>query len=42
MSWGSHAEVLEPEALREQIRVEAEAVLSKYGRVSERQEMIGS
>ncbi len=35
-------EVLKPEALREQIRAEAETLLSKYGRNSERQEMIGS
>jgi predicted DNA-binding transcriptional regulator YafY len=32
MSWGSHAEVLEPEALREQIRAEAETLLGRYGR----------
>ena len=42
MGWVSHAEVLEPEALREQIRAEAETLLNKYGRDSERQEMIGS
>ncbi|MBN1105477.1 MAG: transcriptional regulator [Deltaproteobacteria bacterium] len=42
MGWGSHAEVLEPEDLREQIRIEAEAILNRYGRGLERQEMIGS
>jgi predicted DNA-binding transcriptional regulator YafY len=42
MSWGSHAEVLEPQDLREQIRVEAEILLSKYGGDLERQEKVGS
>jgi predicted DNA-binding transcriptional regulator YafY len=32
MSWGSKAEVLEPESLREEIRAESEALLEKYGR----------
>jgi predicted DNA-binding transcriptional regulator YafY len=31
MSWGSKAEVLEPESLREEIRKETEAVMSIYG-----------
>ena len=30
MSWGSHAEVLEPESLRSEIRAEAEAMLEGY------------
>jgi predicted DNA-binding transcriptional regulator YafY len=30
MSWGSHALVLEPESLRDEIRAEAEAMLGKY------------
>jgi predicted DNA-binding transcriptional regulator YafY len=42
MGWGAHAEVLEPEDLREQIRVEAEILLSKYGRDLERQKKIRS
>lgn len=42
MGWGSHAEVLEPEALREQIRAEAETLLGRYGRDLERQEKVGS
>jgi predicted DNA-binding transcriptional regulator YafY len=32
MSWGSKAEVLEPQSLREEIRAESEALLEKYGR----------
>jgi hypothetical protein len=32
MSWGSKAEVLEPPSLREEIRVEAEAAVEKYGK----------
>ena len=32
MGWGSHAEVLEPEALRDQIRAEAETLLGRYGK----------
>jgi predicted DNA-binding transcriptional regulator YafY len=31
MSWGSKAEVIEPESLREQIRTEVEAIISIYG-----------
>jgi len=30
MSWGSHALVLEPEWLREEIRTEVEAMLNRY------------
>jgi predicted DNA-binding transcriptional regulator YafY len=30
MSWGSKAEVIEPESLREAIQAEAETVLEKY------------
>jgi predicted DNA-binding transcriptional regulator YafY len=32
MSWGSKAEVLEPQYLREEIRAEAEAAAEKYGK----------
>jgi len=31
MTWGSKAEVLEPESLREEIRVEAERMARRYG-----------
>ena len=31
-SWGSKAEVLEPQSLREEIRSEAEAAADKYGK----------
>ena len=31
MSWGSKAQVLEPESLREEIRAESEALLGKSG-----------
>lgn len=31
MSWGSKAEVLKPQSLREEIRAESEALLGKYG-----------
>jgi len=31
MSWGSKAEVIEPESLRDEIRAEAEALLGRYG-----------
>jgi len=31
MSWGSKAEVLEPQSLREDIRAESEALPGKYG-----------
>jgi predicted DNA-binding transcriptional regulator YafY len=31
MSWGSNAEVLKPQSLREEIRAESEALLGKYG-----------
>jgi len=31
MSWGSKAEVLDPQSLREEIRAEAEVLLGKYG-----------
>jgi predicted DNA-binding transcriptional regulator YafY len=32
MSWGSKAEVLEPQSLREEIRLEAEGMAEKYGK----------
>ncbi|MBK5102381.1 MAG: WYL domain-containing protein, partial [Desulfobacteraceae bacterium] len=32
MSWGSKAEVLEPESLREEIRSEAERISEIYGK----------
>ena len=32
MSWGSKAEVLDPQSLREEIRAEAEAAVEKYGK----------
>jgi predicted DNA-binding transcriptional regulator YafY len=38
MSWGSKALVLEPETLREEIRVEAEAMAEKYGKAVEPEE----
>jgi predicted DNA-binding transcriptional regulator YafY len=38
MSWGSHALVLEPESLREEIRAEAEAMLGKYMEEIEKEE----
>lgn len=31
MSWGSHAEVLEPESLREEVRKELESMIERYG-----------
>jgi predicted DNA-binding transcriptional regulator YafY len=42
MGWGSHAEVLEPEALREQFLAEAKILLGRYGRDLERLEKVGS
>ena len=38
MSWGSHALVLEPESLRDEIRAEAEAMYHRYGREAEKEE----
>jgi len=38
MTWGSKAEVLEPESLREAIRVEAEKMLKVYQKKVEREE----
>jgi len=38
MSWGSKALVLEPGSLREEIRVEAEAMGEKYGKAVSVQE----
>jgi len=35
MSWGSHALVLEPESLRQEIRAEADTVLAKYAKAVE-------
>jgi len=31
MSWGSHALVLEPESLKNEVRAEAERVIEGYG-----------
>jgi len=42
MSWGSHALVLEPESLREEIRTEVETMLNRYEREGEKEEEIGS
>ena len=33
MSWGSHALVLEPEFLRDEIKAEAERISERYGKV---------
>jgi predicted DNA-binding transcriptional regulator YafY len=38
MSWGSKAEVLEPQSLREEIRAETEAAVEKYGKAVARRE----
>jgi predicted DNA-binding transcriptional regulator YafY len=38
MSWGSKAEVLEPQSLREEIRAEAEAAVERYGKAVARRE----
>ncbi|MBW1731549.1 MAG: WYL domain-containing protein, partial [Deltaproteobacteria bacterium] len=38
MSWGSHALVLEPEWLREEIRTEVEAMLDRYEREPQSQQ----
>ncbi|MCD6306399.1 MAG: hypothetical protein J7M32_08940 [Deltaproteobacteria bacterium] len=38
MSWGSHAMVLDPESLRDEIRAEAETMLHRYGRKAEKKE----
>jgi predicted DNA-binding transcriptional regulator YafY len=38
MSWGSKAEVLDPQSLREEIRAEAEAAVEKYSRAAAAQE----
>jgi predicted DNA-binding transcriptional regulator YafY len=35
MNWGSHALVLEPESLREEIRTEAQAMQEKYSKADE-------
>lgn len=35
MSWGSHALVLEPDSLREEITAEAEAMQQKYSKADE-------
>jgi predicted DNA-binding transcriptional regulator YafY len=35
MSWGSKAEVLEPQSLREEIKAEAEVMAEKYTKPSE-------
>ena len=36
MSWGSNAQVLEPESLKDEIRAEAEAMLDKSGEDTEK------
>jgi predicted DNA-binding transcriptional regulator YafY len=38
MSWGSRAEVIEPQSLREEIRLEAETAVEKYGRTAAAQQ----
>jgi len=38
MNWGSKAEVLDPESLRDEIRIEAAAMLEKYGKGIEEKE----
>jgi predicted DNA-binding transcriptional regulator YafY len=38
MSWGSKAEGLKPQSLREEIRAEAEAAVEKYGKAVARRE----
>ncbi len=38
MSWGSHALVLGPESLREEIRMEAESLLNRYEKEVEKEE----
>jgi predicted DNA-binding transcriptional regulator YafY len=40
LSWGSQAEVLEPESLRDEIRAESEALLMNYAGTIERMESI--
>jgi predicted DNA-binding transcriptional regulator YafY len=40
MSWGSKAEVLEPESLREEIRSETIAMLERYDRETDKQEKL--
>ena len=39
MCWGSHALVLEPESLREEIRTEAESLLNRYEKEGEKREI---
>ena len=36
MSWGSKAEVLEPESLRDEIREEAEVILERYKKIPDK------
>jgi predicted DNA-binding transcriptional regulator YafY len=38
MSWGSKAEVIEPESLREEIRAESEVMAEKYAKPNESEE----
>lgn len=38
MGWGAHAQVLEPESLRKEIRTEAKATAALYGLPSTREE----
>ena len=39
MSWGSHAMVLNPESLREEIRTEAERLLNRYEKEGAKEEI---
>jgi predicted DNA-binding transcriptional regulator YafY len=41
MSWGSHALVLEPESLKEEIRAETELMLDRYGKGLQKEEKLG-
>ena len=38
MSWGSKALILEPESLKDEIRAEAEAMIEKYAKETEKEE----
>ena len=40
MSWGSKAEVIEPQSLREEIRMEAEGMAEKYAKLGELEESV--
>jgi predicted DNA-binding transcriptional regulator YafY len=41
MSWGSHALVLEPKSLREEIRAETELMLDRYNKNLKKEEKLG-